>query len=51
MKTEEIFCDICYDKGEVEKERYISDDSTGYYTIVEGTGKFIKCPKCGDFEE
>jgi len=43
---EEVFCEMCEGVGEVEDQEYECNDSTGYNTVVMGTGKMIPCPEC-----
>lgn len=42
----EVKCDTCKDTGEVEKLEYECNDSTGYNTVVMGTGQYEACPDC-----
>lgn len=41
-------CEFCGGTGQIEIETTICDDSTGYNTIVEGTGKFKPCFNCNE---
>lgn len=44
--NEALRCDICGGVGEYEELEYECNDSTGYNTIIHGTGRFKACPNC-----
>lgn len=54
-EIDEEVCELCEGTGKVEKMSYECNDSTGYNTIVEGTGEYYNCPECnqddGDSDE
>jgi hypothetical protein len=44
VEVETCPLDICDGSGKYEEVTYICNDSTGYNTLVEGTGRMLKCP-------
>jgi hypothetical protein len=44
-------CEYCNDLQRIEIEAYVCDESTGYNTITERTGRYKDCPFCVSHED